>query len=1076
MAPPDRGPRILILTGGLRSEPGDLESAAVRGLAADLVTMAPSAAVTLLVADGHLAVPAVAALRTAGVDVGVGPDDWETWAGARAYGFSHLIVTQSAAGLVATADVRRAQPQAALVLHIGSRLGLPSERLVGLGPTTPTSELDGLAAVAAAADTRMLAAVREADAVWCEHADDATWLAARCRSVPVVYVPPVLPVGPPVRPASARTGIVILADRGHDTAAGDEAAALTLLGSVVPALRRRTPDLDVRIVGDRPSPQLRAAARRAGADFLPAGEVGPAFAQSRLALDGRGGRAAAATRRWAMATATPVLTGTGTPVLTGTAMTDPDPSDPNPSDPDPSDANPMVGEARRLLDDDRAWSEAQRTLATEAGVDHDGSLRTRRLAGALMGLGIDPTGTLAPVVAVTPPVLPWRQTPLALRPGDDPPPVDRVVWGPLPSQPAPSAPAPSQPGTGRPSGPGGVYGDRDVAYRRWVDRRGPTKATLDAFRADRAEARAPLPPTRFVLVVAVGPDDEPAALDATLRTLVTQVGVEALVVVAAVPSAAEAAAAVVERYTVERYTVEGYGGRGRVRLVVLPEGSSAPLVQPAIGAVLQDAAGCHVGVLLPGDTYKPHALAAVARWIDGQPEAVEAIYADEDGLDAEGRLVEMPGKPDWSPNTLLSSGYTGRMVLVHRDVLLRIRGVSTLTHGDAPGGRAGPDALFDVALEDLVLRVAEQTDRIAHIPEPLLTRRRTGLGPDGHGPAGGGPGPAAGLRRAVAAAALRRRRRDRPGDVDRGLAPGLLRARYPWAGTPRVAVIVPTHDAPQLLRTCLTSVLGRSTYPRLEVVVVDNRTADPEALAVLAGLPGPVLRYPHPFNYARMMNFAAGQVDADVFVFLNNDTEVLTPDWVEAMLEHALRPEVGAVGARLWFPDRSPQHEGILLGAGGWAHNLRHQGLWSRGETVRDTSAVTGACLMMRRTVFEQVGGNDEQLRIAYNDIDLCLRIRQAGYEIVYTPHAQLLHDEGSTRRTFEHPEEAGLFERRWHVRDRVDPYYGPQYLQEHPFFRLDLRPVPTPVAPTPAAPGPAAPGPAAGSRRIDTVREAVDP
>jgi hypothetical protein len=218
MAPPDRGPRILILTGGLRSEPGDLESAAVRGLAADLVTMAPSAAVTLLVADGHLAVPAVAALRTAGVDVGVGPDDWVTWAGARAYGFSHLIVTQSAAGLVATADVRRAQPQAALVLHIGSRLGLPSERLVGLGPTTPTSELDGLAAVAAAADTRMLAAVREADAVWCEHADDATWLAARCRSVPVVYVPPVLPVGPPVRPASARTGIVILADRGHDTA------------------------------------------------------------------------------------------------------------------------------------------------------------------------------------------------------------------------------------------------------------------------------------------------------------------------------------------------------------------------------------------------------------------------------------------------------------------------------------------------------------------------------------------------------------------------------------------------------------------------------------------------------------------------------------------------------------------------------------------------------------------------------------------------------------------------------------------------------------------------------------------
>ena len=264
---------------------------------------------------------------------------------------------------------------------------------------------------------------------------------------------------------------------------------------------------------------------------------------------------------------------------------------------------------------------------------------------------------------------------------------------------------------------------------------------------------------------------------------------------------------------------------------------------------------------------------------------------------------------------------------------------------------------------------------------------------------------------------------------------GRFRARYPIPGQPKVSIIIPTKDRAELLRGCIDSITDRSTYRNYEIVVVDNQSSEREALRYLATGPARVIRYPERFNYARMMNLAARSVECDALLFLNNDTEVITPEWIEGLLEHAMRPEVGAVGGRLFLAGGEPQHEGIMLAVGGgWAQNVNHRGYWGRGELTRDVSAVTGACTMIRPSVFWHVGGNDERLRVAYNDVDLCLRIRQAGYEIVYTPFVELHHYESASRSGYEHPLDGPLFGTRWHPRDYVDPYYSPVLSERHPF------------------------------------------
>ncbi len=990
--PGQTGPEIVVVAASLRCGPSDLEDLAVAALAADLAALAPDTPVRVAVLDGHLGGPAAEQLRAAGVAVDLGPADWAGWASARWLQCSVVVVAAATLGSEAAGRIRASQPQAAQVLFAPGG-GFAFRRIEALDAATHPDERAGLAQLLRSAEDVVADAAATFDAAWCEHGADAAWLSGRHPKLEVTTLVTARPAVEPPRPLGDRHGVVVLCDRGYDVGTDDEAAALHALRVRVPALRRVDPGVGVAVVADEASPELRLACEAAGAELVPLRAAPAAVAHARVAIDERPGPAAEATVRLAVACGTPaVLAGGGAPGH---------PADEGAS----ADAAGVV--AAQLLGDDRAWQGAVgelRRFEEEGG----GEWRRRRgLVGALADLGVDAPGALAPRIAVNPlPPVP-RQVSPPLRPAG---------W------------------VGPPPAPPSKLTDRDERYRAWAATRGATPATVSAVGAALASLRRR---STFTVAVPFAVGTDPIDLDESLRSVRSQVDDRWELLVVATPTGEGPA----------RRALELAAAGDAVDVAVadvddLDDGTGAPDLEAVIAAALDATRGDYLAVLPPGDTLEPHALGQLSRWIDAQPAPPDVVYADEDGHDRIGRLVELAAKPDWSPSTLLSQAWIGRALFVRRAVLAEVGVLSRLDPPPAdPGGFGveGPDpsvvaaAVHDLSCWDLALRIAERTDRFVRVPEPLLTRHAS-ASPSLEGGVGE---PVAALRRRVAAAALRRR--SGSGTVDDGLVAGSVRPRFPIRGRPRVAIIVPTHNSPELLRTCLTSVMGRSTWPATEVVVVDNRTDDTDALRLLAGMPGRVIRYPHPFNYARMMNLAAGAVRADVLVFLNNDTEVIAPDWIEAMLEHVLRPEVGAVGARLRLSDGRSQHEGILLGTGGWAHNLRHEGLWGRGDIVRDTSAITGACLMMRREVWDRVGGNDERLRIAYNDIDVCLRVRQAGYQVVYTPYAELFHHESATRGSFEHPDEAGIFERRWRVKDHVDPYYGPSYVPHSPFFQLDV-------------------------------------
>jgi GT2 family glycosyltransferase len=290
------------------------------------------------------------------------------------------------------------------------------------------------------------------------------------------------------------------------------------------------------------------------------------------------------------------------------------------------------------------------------------------------------------------------------------------------------------------------------------------------------------------------------------------------------------------------------------------------------------------------------------------------------------------------------------------------------------------------------------------------------------------------------------RRRGSAGKVV-AAGPGLRRTVDDVKGAPLVSLIVPTRDQGGLLRNLLESVDARSSYRRFEVVVVDNGSTEPATLRYLADLElrWRVLRDPRPFNWAALNNAAARKATGEFLVFLNNDVEVVAPGWLEAMLGAAQRPEVGAVGARLLYPDRTIQHAGVIVGLGGIAgHAFKHVP-WDATEPLggpavpRNWSAVTGACMMVRREVFGALGRFDERLGVAYNDVDFCLRARARGYLVVYTPWATLLHFESATRWRIDPRRNRALFRRCWRDVIRAgDPYYNPNLSLERGDWQVE--------------------------------------
>ncbi|HMC08256.1 MAG TPA: glycosyltransferase family 2 protein, partial [Actinomycetota bacterium] len=232
-----------------------------------------------------------------------------------------------------------------------------------------------------------------------------------------------------------------------------------------------------------------------------------------------------------------------------------------------------------------------------------------------------------------------------------------------------------------------------------------------------------------------------------------------------------------------------------------------------------------------------------------------------------------------------------------------------------------------------------------------------------------------------------------------------------------------------------------TSYPNYEVIVVDNDSRERETLDYLASFGGRVIRDPEEFNFSRMINIAAEQADCDALLLLNNDTEVISPGWMEALLEHGMRPEVAAVGARLLYPDGRAQHEGVIIGLVGPAANVDHGDYFGMGRCVRNFSAVTAACMLVRSSVFSELGGFDEKLPVAFNDVDFCLRAREKGYLVVYTPFATLYHKESSSRGAMHPLDDERRFSERWGKRgEYYDPYYNPNFSPQFP-FKLRLEP-----------------------------------
>jgi O-antigen biosynthesis protein len=481
--------------------------------------------------------------------------------------------------------------------------------------------------------------------------------------------------------------------------------------------------------------------------------------------------------------------------------------------------------------------------------------------------------------------------------------------------------------------------------------------------------------------------------------------------------------------------LEEYSARDRrIKLTVRSENGH---ISAASNSALALATGEFVALLDHDDLLAPEALYEVALLLNRHPEA-DFIYSDEDKIDDEGQFSRPAFKPDWAPDSFLCRMYTCHLGVYRRSIVEQIGGF-----------RVGYEGSQDY---DLVLRFTEQSNRVFHIPKVLYHWR---IHPHSTAQTSAAKPYAYDASERALQDALQRR--NELGDL-LALAqyPGHYIIRYQILEPKRVSILIPTRDLGEMLDQCLASIFNQSHYPNYEVIVIDNGSieADTQTLFKKWQNLEPERFRVHsldiPFNYSKLNNFAVTQASGEFLLFLNNDTTVITPDWIEAMVEQARRPSIGAVGAKLLYPDQTIQHAGVVLGiAAGTGHSHKHFpaeafGYMGQIVSICNYAAVTGACLMCRRQIFEQVGGFEETLTVGYNDIDLCLKFLEQGLRNVYLPHVQLYHYESKSRGQDLTPEKQARFfqetawmRQRWPVWMERDPYYSPNLTTRHETYQI---------------------------------------
>ncbi|WP_240327389.1 glycosyltransferase family 2 protein [Burkholderia sp. IDO3] len=437
-------------------------------------------------------------------------------------------------------------------------------------------------------------------------------------------------------------------------------------------------------------------------------------------------------------------------------------------------------------------------------------------------------------------------------------------------------------------------------------------------------------------------------------------------------------------------------------------------------------------VIRAGVMLSEQALFCLADAVIKTPDAAVA-YADHDVVGADGQLRDPVFKPDWSPELLRSTNYIGDAFVWNGRYADRLQ-------------EFGADVTDANVMHALLLALSELGSPMVHVPAPLWHMTPRDEQDDG-----------AGTVRAVAA---HLRRMGVRAEVE-STGPGRCRVRYPVAEpAPLVSIVIPTRDQLGHLRRCISSVLEKTRYGPYEILVVDNQSIEPDALVYLQSLKQlanvRVLSFDEPFNYSRINNMAIAEAKGELVCLLNNDTEVISPDWLTEMVGHVLHFNVGAVGAKLLYSDGTVQHAGDTVGPGGCANHLhsgigqRAPGYAGRAQLTQDLSAVTAACLVTKKNLYQALGGLDEEnLKVAFNDVDYCLRIRESGLRIVWTPHALLYHHESVSRGKDETPiqirrarAEIKHMRTRWaHVMSH-DPFYNPNLNYLQPDFSCSATPI----------------------------------
>ncbi|WP_251978354.1 glycosyltransferase family 2 protein [Salinicola avicenniae] len=458
----------------------------------------------------------------------------------------------------------------------------------------------------------------------------------------------------------------------------------------------------------------------------------------------------------------------------------------------------------------------------------------------------------------------------------------------------------------------------------------------------------------------------------------------------------------------------------------------------ASNSALARARGEFVALLDHDDCLRPEALYQVVETLQRHPDA-EVLYSDEDKIDEFGERFDPHFKPAWNPDLLLGQNYLSHLGVYRAE---RMRAVG--------GFRRGFEGSQD---HDLALRCTHglTASQVIRIPKVLY-----------HWGAGrGSTATAAGEKTYTSEAGLRAvadylATHALDAQVEAGKYPNTYRVRWPLPETPPlVSLLIPTRDQISILRPCVEALLRRTRYPRLEVIILDNGSTCGETLAFFDELTQDarvrVLAWPHPFNYSAINNFGVRHARGEVIGLVNNDIEPIDETWLQEMVAQACRPEIGCVGAKLYYPNGTIQHGGVVLGIGGVAGHAhkyfsKHDaGYFTRLHLVQNYSAVTAACLVVRREIFDAVGGLDEEnLAVAFNDVDFCLKVREAGYRNLWTPYAELYHHESLSRGADDTPakrnratREANYMRRRWRHCLFDDPAYHPSLTLTHEDFSL---------------------------------------